>query len=157
MKRIFFTIIFLILLAGITISQYLFDLNRAKLAPIEPLVMPSAVISVADLGLHNAAADFAWLASIQYFGGRSATNYEKLDDYIELANKLDPRFSYPYAFATLIFPGLNEVDRSIEFAKKGIANGEPNWRIPYYLAATYHVNKNDAKKKIKIQSQRNTS
>lgn len=145
MKKLYLTFVFLAVIAGIVVSQYFFDQNKAKIDPIEPLVLRSEVVKAADLGLHNAAADVAWLASIQYFGGRSKTNYVKLPEYLNLSANLDPKFSYPYAFGVLILPSINKTDQGIDLAKKGIKEAEPEWRIPYYLATTYHINKNDTK------------
>jgi len=43
----------------------------------------------------------------------------------------------------LILPGIGYTDKGIELARKGVADSKPDWRIPYYLAVTYHLNKDD--------------
>lgn len=124
-------------------AQMFYDSAKAKAVYTEPIVFDSDVIKVADLGLHNAAADLFWLAAIQYFGGGDSTTYEKLDDYLFLATDLDPKFAYPYAFGVLILPAFKQMDRGIEIAEKGINNKVQDWRISYYLATIYYLNKDD--------------
>ncbi len=144
-KRIYLTAVFSLLAAGLFTTQYFFDQNKKRQIPIEPIVLSSEIIKIVDLGLHNAAADFAWLSAIQYFGGPSKSNYEKIDDYLYLASDLDPKFAYPYAFSSIVLPSVNQTDKAIELAKKGIAEATPDWRIPYFLATTYHIDKEDSK------------
>lgn len=144
-KKIYLTTVFLLLVCGLFISQYFFDQNKKKTIPAEPLVLKSEIVKVVNFGLHNAAADFAWLSAIQYFGGGSKSNYAKLDDFLSLSTDLDPKFAYPYAFGSLVLPSINQTDRAIELAKKGIAEATPDWRIPYFLATTYHIDKKDSK------------
>lgn len=142
-KKIFFTIIILILLSAMATSQFLLDEYKKRQIIPEPFLPNSDIIKLSDIGLHNAAADLYWLGAIQYFGGGTSKTYEKLDDYLFIASKLDPKFSYPYAFGVLILPSIGQTDRSIELGLKGIQNSTPDWRIPYYLATTYHIEKND--------------
>jgi hypothetical protein len=145
MKKAYLTFLFLLLLTGLFVSQYFFDQGKRKTPLSQPLVLKPQIVKAIDLGLHNAASDFAWLSSIQYFGGRSSYNSPKLPDYLFLSAGLDPKFSYPYAFGALILPTIGQVDEGIELAKKGIAEADPDWRIPYYLATTYHINRKDSK------------
>lgn len=145
MKKIFLTIIFLLLFGMVFTSQYFFDEIKAKAPITEPIVLNSSVMKVIDLGMNNVASDMAWLSSIQYFGGKHTNIAPKLADYLFLATELDPKFSYPYAFGVLILPSVHETDKGIELAKKGIAEAVPDWRIPYYLATTYHINLKDYK------------
>jgi len=101
------------------------------------------VVRAADLGLHNATSDMIWLSAIQYFGDWQTDKYQKIDDYIFLANDLDPKFSYPYAFGVLILPSVEMADEALEIGKKGLENIDDDWRIPYYMATTYHIQKED--------------
>ena len=145
MKRLYLTICFLLLFSALILVQYQFDSNRAKISTPEPNILKSTVVKAADLGLDNAAADVAWLSAIQYFGGGISKTNEKLSDYLFLATDLDPKFAYPYAFGALILPAANQTDQGISIAKLGIERGITDYKIPYYLAVTYHVNKNDTK------------
>ncbi|MFA6963314.1 MAG: hypothetical protein WC227_01180 [Patescibacteria group bacterium] len=143
MKKIYLTICFLLVYAGLILVQYQFDQNHKKIALPEPHVLKSDIVMAADMGLHNAAADVAWLSAIQYFGGGSSRTNEKLDDYLVLSIELDQKFAYPYAFGALALPAIGQVDQGIAISKLGVERKIPDYRIPYYLATTYHVNKED--------------
>lgn len=143
MKRFFSYITFLVLFASVTGVQYFSDLDRKKIPYTEPLVFQPEIVRAADMGLHNAASDLMWLTAIQYLGGGETNSYEKLDDYLLLSTELDPKFAYPYAFGALLLPAFGQVDKGIEIALKGIDNNIPDYRIPYYLASTYWLEKDD--------------
>lgn len=149
MKKIYLLSLFLIFFTGIVISQLFYDQSKAKAKYIEPDLFKPEVIKAIDLGLHNAAGDLFWLASIQYFGGNQSKTYEKLGDYLALTSDLNPKFPYPYAFGTLVLPGIGQTDQAINLAKKGIAESEPDWRIPYYLGTIYYINKEDNENAVK--------
>jgi len=146
MKKISKIILLLCLLAGSICIQYLFDGERKKAPLPQPYLMPVSVVKAADLGLHSALADYVWIDMIQYYGGWRRDGYEKLDDYINLANELDPKFSYPYAFGTLLLPGEGMTDEALAIGERGLKDSDPDWRIPYYMAVTYAFTKNDFKK-----------
>ncbi|OGD65531.1 hypothetical protein A2215_02675 [Candidatus Berkelbacteria bacterium RIFOXYA2_FULL_43_10] len=142
-------LIIIFLLASVVGVQYLFDKSKSlKLKP-SPYVMSAEVIRATDLGLDNAVADLAWLSAIQYFGDWQLDKYEKLDDFIVLANDLDPRFSHPYAFATLSLPQVDMIDQAIVIAKRGIEEADTDWEIAYYLGMIYYIEKNDVASALK--------
>lgn len=145
MKRYFNILILIFLLAGVVATQYFFDTHKKRLPFTEPLVLKPDIVRAADLGLHNAAADVAWLSAVQYLGGTPSKTSEKLDDYLFLSVELDPKFSYPYAFGALMLPAASMVDQGIALAEKGMSDAAPDWRIPYYTATTYHMDKKDTK------------
>ncbi len=144
-KKIYLIIVFICLLTGLFTTQYFFDQNKKKQSPTEPMVLKAEIVKVLDLGLHNAAADFSWLSAIQYFGGPSKSNYKALDSYLYLSADLDSKFSYPYAFSSLVLPSIGKTDEAIDLAQRGIRDANPDWRIPYFLATTYHIEKKDSK------------
>jgi hypothetical protein len=133
----------ILILAGAISFQYLFDREKKKVAAPQPYLMPASVVKAADLGLNSAAADYVWIDMIQYYGSYLGDGYKKLADYVKLANDLDPKFSYPYAFATLMLPGEGMVDEALQIGERGLVDSDPDWRIPYYMAVTYHVEKGD--------------
>jgi len=143
MKRIFNITLILLAFAGIVTSQYFFDTQKKKVKFQEPFILKPKIVKAANLGLNNASADLAWLGAIQYFGGGESKSYRELPSYLSLASELDPKFSYPYAFGVLILPGLGYMDQGVDLALKGIKDSLPDWRIPYYLATIYHLDKND--------------
>lgn len=142
-RQIFLTVIFLLVFACIPTVQYMQDESVTKANTPEPYVLNPKVAKAADLGLHNAASDLTWLLMIQYFGGRESATYEKLNDFLVLATELDPKFSYPYAFGTLVMPYFGKTDEAIALGKKGLENANPDWRIPYYLGTTYFTQRQD--------------
>ena len=128
-------------LITIAVTQYYFDIQKKSRPLIPPNTIPAEIIKMVDLGLHSAASSLMWIYTIQ-----QVTDYpEELPNLIQNVNKLDPRFSYPYAFGALILPAFGMNNEAIELAKQGIENADPDWRIPYYLATTYHIFLKDRK------------
>lgn len=131
---------FVLLVTTIT-NQYYFDIQKKTRPLIPPNTIPAEIVKIVDLGLHSMAASLMWIYTIQ-----QATDYpDELPKLIRTVNKLDPRFSYPYAFGALILPAFGMNDQAIELAKQGIGDADPDWRIPYYLATTYHIFLKDRK------------
>lgn len=125
----------------IATAQYYFDIQKKTRPLIPPNIMPAEIIKTVDLGLHSAASSLMWIYTIQ-----QVSDYpEELPKLIHTVNKLDPRFSYPYAFGSLILPAFDMNSQAIELAKQGIKDADPDWRIPYYLATTYHIFLKDRK------------
>lgn len=138
MKR---AVIIVLLLAFAVSFQYFFDL-RKKERPLTPLtVIPAQVIKLGDLGLDSGAASLMWIYAIQ----QALDHPDDLPRLIKTVNALDPKFSYPYAFAAIILPAFKATEQAIEIAKEGIEKADPDWQIPYYLAATYHSHLKDRK------------
>lgn len=126
------------LLLTIAYAQYYSDLGKNVRPIIPPTIIPDKVIKMGDLGLHSAAASAMWIYTIQH----ATENADKLPDLIENVNAIDPKFSYPYAFAALTLPAFlisGFPEKAVEIAEKGIQEADPDWRIPYYLATTYHI------------------
>ena len=139
LTKYFYSYVLIVLLLGmIAVSQYYYDLGKIDRPLIPPIIIPGQAIKMIDLGFHSAAASAMWLYTIQYV----TESPEKLPQLIENVNSIDPKFSYPYAFAALtlpsfLFPGFPE--KAVEIAEKGLREADPDWRIPYYLATTYHI------------------
>lgn len=146
MKRFISPVIILLLITAVILAQLGFDRENAKLkasAAYQPLVASGEVYKKFNLGLQVALADYFWLQAIQYYGGfRSDQSYVKLADYLDLTTELDPKFSYPYAFAALVLPS-EKIDQGYTIAQKGIDRQIPDWQIAYYLASAYHIYKKD--------------
>lgn len=143
MKLFIKSLLIAILFACVIVSQYYFDAGRKKIFIPQPYVWPTPVVKAANLGLDAAASDYAWLSMIQYYGGGRPDSFEMLDDYINLANDLDPKFPYPYAFGTLILPGEGMTEEAIKIGERGMNESDPDWRIAYYMAITYYLKLND--------------
>lgn len=134
-KAVPMALFFSLSLVAITFLQYSYDLQKQERPLIEPTIMPARAIKMADLGLHSFASAFMWLYAIQKMGDSPT----KLPDLIRTVNDLDPKFSYPYAFSALILPAFGFDKEAVEIAKRGIESADSDWRIPYYLATTYHI------------------
>lgn len=119
----------------IVFTQYYYDSQKRQRPLIEPSIIPAQAIKITDLGLHSFASSFMWLYTIQ----KMSETFTKLPMLIKTVNELDPKFSYPYAFSALILPAFGFDKEAIEIAKRGIESADTNWRIPYYLATTYHI------------------
>lgn len=128
----------LVLLVSIILLQYYFDIEKQDRPLIPPTIIPVQAIKLGDLGLHSAISTLIWIYTIQQVP-------VKTDELIKSVNSLDPKFSYPYAFAAFFLPPFNATDQAIEIAKDGIKNADTDWRIPYYLATTYHIFSKDRK------------
>ena len=124
------------LLAITATTQYYSDLENKERQLIPPTIISARAIKMGDLGLHSAAASAMWVYTIQ----KATESSEKLPELIRNVNSIDPKFSYPYAFAVLVLPDItNLTDEAIEIGEDGIKNADKDWRIPYYLATTYHI------------------
>lgn len=130
-----------ILMAGIVLSQFMVMRHQVNELELAPLLPQAPVLKATDLGLHSATASLVWLTTIQKFGalGKFAT----LGGFIRVVNDMDPRFGYPYAFAALVLPSFGKTEEAIAIANRGIAEADPDWQIPYYLAVTHHIDLKD--------------
>jgi hypothetical protein len=135
-NRLLFVVV---LYTCIIFIQIFFDSKRSSTLT-EPLIIPAKLIKIADLGMHSAAASVVWINTIQ----QVIVFPLKVPALIRTVNELDPKFSYPYAFATIFLPLIDKTDDAIDIAKKGMIETS-DWRIPYYLGAVYHVYLNDRK------------
>jgi tetratricopeptide (TPR) repeat protein len=131
----------LLLLAGAALLQYYLDKEKIHRQPVPSVIIPAQAIRTGDLGLHSAASTIMWIYTIQ----RMADYSKDLPEMIKTINDIDPRFSYPYAFSTLVLPPMGFIDQAIEIGIRGINEADPDWRIPYYLATTYHIFLKDRK------------
>jgi hypothetical protein len=143
MKLTFKITFIIVLFTVIGATQYLFDTTKAKSPYVSPFIPSSSFVKATNLGLHSATSSLYWLLTIQYFGEPQKDGYQKLSDYIDLTTDLDPKFSHPYAFATLVMPPYDLVDEAIVLAKKGIKNASHDWEIAYNLGLVYHMHKED--------------
>lgn len=125
--------------AGIFAAQYSFDAQKAREPQVPLLLIPAPVLRATNLGLHSATAAFLWVGTIQRFVTLAADRLGGLAAHIRIVNDLDPKFSYPYAFAALMLPGTGHHDEAISIAKAGLERADPDWQIPYYLAVDYHI------------------
>lgn len=132
-----FSIFFLL---GIALLQYGSDVQKIHTREHPLTLLPPPILKMIDLGLHSAMAGFIWLNTIQEVGGLRGP-YTSFPEDIRVINALDPKFSYPYAFGTLIMPAIapDRIADAIAIGREGVLNAAPDWRIPYYLGVSYHT------------------
>lgn len=143
------TLLLAFLFVAIIVSQIGYDAAKVTLPAGLPQSVSPEFVRLVDMGFHSTAGSFLWISTMPeilgiYFSG--STQY--LTD-LSFVNAVDPRLSYPYAFTVLILPELvhfpNHDAIAVAVGKLGIANADPDWRIPYYLGAEYYLNLKDEK------------
>lgn len=133
------TVCFAGLFACLVATQYSFE-SYAPVRGDTPLSNLSApILKTTDLGLNSALASLLWLNVVQnvvYYLGSSPASMAK---DINAVIGLDPKFSYPYAFAVLMIPGMDraQTEAAIDIGTRGVDANLRDWRIPYYLGFTY--------------------
>ncbi len=126
-------------------AQWEYDAARIALPGGLPGTFSPQMVRMIDLGFHPAIASFLWAATMPefldlFFHGR--TEY-----YGDLAflNAVDPKMSYPYAFSVLALPVIpaksdpRAIAQSFTIGGRGLAQADPDWRIPYYMAINYYL------------------
>ena len=108
-----------------------------------------------SLGAEGLIADWYWMQSLQYLGGKivgsqdetvriddlTALNPRLLFPYLENATELDPKFTSAYSFGAIVLPGIDPA-KAIELTQKGIRNNPDHWRLYQYLGYIYWRQKN---------------
>ena len=102
------------------------------------------------LGFEGLMADWYWMRSLQYIGGKlikSNAEFVNIDDLSNLnprllypmlqnATDLDPHFIAAYSYGAVVMPAIDK-EKAIEIAQKGIANNPTEWRLYQYLGYIY--------------------
>jgi hypothetical protein len=133
-------VIVIFLFIGVIYTQLFYDAQRTN-APLVQTPLPPAFFKAFDLGLNSALASFLWIntrTEMPFF----REGYEKFRNDFNLVTSLDPKFSTPYAYTLIVLPNTNYPDKfntAVEIGLRGVRNADPNWKIPLYLAITYHL------------------
>lgn len=105
------------------------------------------------LAFNGLAADWYWMRSLQYVGGKivhyrdthdgefGLTNLSSLDlrllaSLLDVATTLDPQFIAVYEYGGVILPEINP-DQAIALLNKGIAANPTSWRLHQHLGYIY--------------------
>ncbi len=108
------------------------------------------MIRLIDMGFHPAVASFLWAATMPEVLGVFHGDESYFPDFAYM-NAIDPKFGYPYAFSVLTLPMVSAsvlpdaAARAQAIGLQGIASGDPDWRIPYYMALNYYLAQHDLK------------
>ncbi len=149
----------LILFGGIVGSQHLYDAKKIQSPKVDFVISPKFLKSV-DLGLHSALASYLWLFKtrtelINFLflpKDQQEERYKHLAKNIDTINTIDPRYSTPYAFSVIVLPAskfAGRIQATIDIGKKGVAQADPDWQIPFYLAVTYYLDLKDRANAVK--------
>ena len=102
------------------------------------------------LGAEGLLADWYWVRSLQYIGGKLVKtdianlniddlrplNPRLLYPLLDNATDLDPHFMAAYSYGAVVLPAISN-EQAITFIKKGISNNPDAWRLYHYLGYIY--------------------
>lgn len=102
------------------------------------------------LGAEGLLADWYWMQSLQYLGGKidkSESDFINVEDlrslnprllfpYLDNATDLDPHFIAAYSYGAIVLPAIDPA-KAIQLTEKGIANNPDQWRLYQYLGYIY--------------------
>ncbi|MBX7056077.1 MAG: glycoside hydrolase family 15 protein [Pyrinomonadaceae bacterium] len=145
-----------IIIAGfggvIGLSGYLDRIRPALPADYDDsdLTMNGSRLKGFALGFEGLMADWYWMRSLQYIGGKiikSNSDFVNIDDLSNLnprllypmlqnATDLDPHFIAAYSYGAVVMPAIDK-EKAIEIAQKGIVNNPSEWRLYQYLGYIY--------------------
>jgi tetratricopeptide (TPR) repeat protein len=116
----------------------------------EPLYVSPATAKRLALAFNGLAADWYWMRSLQYTGGKIVA-YEDanpqaftladldlrlLPSLLKTSTALDPQFIAPYEYGALVVPEVS-TDEAIALVNSGIANNPTAWRLHQHLGYIY--------------------
>ena len=121
--------------------------------PEEPLYVNGATAKRLSLAFNGLAADWYWMRSLQYVGGKivawkdthngqmdfgSLANLDLrlLPSLLRVTTSLDPQFMAPYEYGAMILPEINS-DDAIALLNSGISANPSSWRLYHDLGYIY--------------------
>ncbi len=117
----------------------------------DPLYVNPRTAKRLSLSFNGLAADWYWMRSLQYVGGRivsfNDTHQDKdlilgdldlrlLPQLLRTSTTLDPQFMAPYEYGAMILPEFNS-DDAISLLNAGIAANPAAWRLYQHLGYVY--------------------
>ena len=135
-------------LMGVVAFQFVYDVSKPTGQEVELPTLSPSFVKALDLGLHAAAAHYYWVNRVIFELPTLKYGFDKFNEDLEFINDLDPRFSFPYYWSVLILPGLahvypGAVDAAIVIGERGAREADPDWRVSFYLATIYYIEKQD--------------
>jgi tetratricopeptide (TPR) repeat protein len=115
----------------------------------EELYLNASTVKRLSLGFNGLAADWYWMRSLQYVGGKilnfpehvqldhlGQLDLKMLAPLLDAATTLDPQFMEPYQYAAVV---LNDIDvkEAIRIIERGIAANPSEWRLYHHLGFIY--------------------
>lgn len=115
----------------------------------EELYLNAATAKRLSLGFNGLVADWYWMRSLQYVGGKiiklpedvpldhlGQLNLKLLAPLLDAATTLDPQFMEPYQYAAVVLPDF-DVQQAIRIVEKGVAANPSQWRLYHHLGFIY--------------------
>ncbi|HXW62929.1 MAG TPA: hypothetical protein VEJ45_10030 [Candidatus Acidoferrales bacterium] len=106
---------------------------------------PSAIKTV-SLGYESLLSDIYWTRTVQYYGGRFATEgatFPLLWPLLDITTTLDPQMIIAYRFGAIFLSesgtgGAGRPDLAVELVKRGIRSNPDDWRLNTDLGFLYY-------------------
>jgi hypothetical protein len=115
----------------------------------ERLYVTGNAASHMSLGFKGLVADWYWMRSLQYVGGKILSvpedvqldnlgqlNLKLLAPLLDVSTTLDPKFLEPYEYAAVVLPAV-DVQQAIRITKKGIDANPSEWVLYHQLGYIY--------------------
>ena len=126
--------------------------DRAQFSE-EPLYVSAPTARRLALGFNGLAADWYWMRSLQYVGGKIVAYEEShegridfgslaelnlilLPQLLKVSTALDPQFMAPYEYGAMILPEVDSKE-AIALLEFGIAQNPSTWRLYHHLGYIY--------------------
>jgi len=145
----------MVVVLGIVATVMLARWIDARRPPVNPnavdesLYLSGKTARRLSLGFNGLAADWYWMRSLQYVGGKvinapdnvvldnlNQLNLKLLPSLLDTATTLDPQFLDPYEYAAIVLPAV-DIDQAIRLTKKGIEANPQAWRLYQHLGYIY--------------------
>jgi len=155
-------VIVLALAEVVMLARWMDDHRPDRNTPVsdERLYVDGATAKRLTFAFSAIAADWYWMRSLQYVGGKIVRYEDSHDGRFNLGNlssldlkllapllrvtaTLDPQFMAPYEFGAVILPELNQ-DDAISLLNYGIAANPSSWRLRHFLGYIYWQRKDYA-------------
>lgn len=143
-------IILLVLLLGtIVLLQVESDATERVVGAPLPGTFTPTMVRLVDMGFNPAVASFLWANTMPEILDLFRFGHTEYFPDLAFLNAVDPKMSYPYAFSVLTLPIIptstypGALQESFVIGQEGIANADPDWRIPYYMAINYYLELKD--------------
>jgi tetratricopeptide (TPR) repeat protein len=154
-------LVLVLALAEVLLLAHWMDNHRRDVnaqAGEERLYLDGATAKRLTLAFNGLAADWYWMRSLQYVGGKLVryedthegrfTNLASLDlkllpSLLRVTTTLDPQFMAPYEYGAIVLPELNQ-DEAISLVSYGIAANPSSWRLHHFLGYIYWQRKDYA-------------
>ena len=138
--------------AGIFVLSGFLEKNRPALPAgyeDEDLVLQGAKLKGFALGFEGLLADWYWMKSLQYVGGKiinsgedvSMENLKPLNPrllypYLDNATTLDPKFTAAYQYGAVVLPAIDN-EQAIKLTLKAVKNNPNEYQFYHYLGYIY--------------------